>query len=117
MTIKSYRPTTPTRRYQTVVDRADITKEHPEKSLIAGLRKTGGRNSKGRVTSRFIGGGHQQSYRIIDFKRDKAGGLAKVAAIQYDPQRTARIAFLHYTHGQKRYLLHPLDHGLALMWK
>src|SRR5260370_39632312 len=117
MTIKSYRPTTPTRRYQTVVDRADITKEHTEKSLIAGLRKTGGRNSKGRVTSRFIGGGHKQSYRIIDFKRDKAGVLAKVAAIEYDPNRTARIALLHYTDGEKRYILCPVGLEVGRMVK
>src|SRR4051812_44693101 len=108
MPIKSYRPTTPTRRYQTVVSREDITKETPEKSLTVGLRKTGGRNSAGRVTSRFIGGGHKQLYRVIDFKRDKRGIQAKVAAIEYDPNRSARIALLHYVDGEKRYILAPI---------
>src|SRR5689334_6994149 len=108
MPIKTYRPTTPTRRYQTVVDRQDITKDRPEKSLTVGLRKTGGRNSKGHVTSRFIGGGHKQTFRIIDFKRDKTGVPAKVAAIEYDPNRTARIALLHYADGEKRYIIAPV---------
>jgi large subunit ribosomal protein L2 len=108
MPIKTYRPTTPTRRYQTVVDRQDITKDKPEKSLTVGLRKTGGRNSKGHVTSRFIGGGHKQTFRIIDFKRDKTGVPAKVAAIEYDPNRTARIALLNYADGEKRYIIAPV---------
>ena len=108
MPIKSYRPTTPTRRYQTVVSREDITKDKPEKSLTVGLRKTGGRNSNGRVTSRFIGGGHKQTYRLVDFKRDKFGVPAKVAAIEYDPNRSARIALLHYVDGEKRYIIAPV---------
>jgi large subunit ribosomal protein L2 len=108
MPIKSYRPTTPTRRYQTVVSREDITKETPEKSLVTGKQRTGGRNNTGRVTSRFIGGGAKQAYRIIDFKRDKAGIPAKVAAIEYDPNRTARIALLHYVDGEKRYIICPV---------
>ena len=108
MPIKTYRPTTPTRRFQTVVSREDITKQKPEKSLTAGKPKTGGRNSFGRVTSRFIGGGHKQSYRIIDFKRDKHGVAARVAAIEYDPNRSARIALLHYADGEKRYIIAPL---------
>jgi large subunit ribosomal protein L2 len=108
MPIKSYRPTTPTRRYQTVVSREDITKETPEKSLVTGKQRTGGRNNTGRVTSRFIGGGAKQAYRIIDFKRDKAGIPAKVAAIEYDPNRTARIALLHYADGEKRYIICPV---------
>jgi len=108
MPIKSYRPTTPTRRYQTVVSREDITKDTPEKSLTVGLRKTGGRNSAGRVTSRFIGGGHKQAYRIVDFKRDKRGIAARVAAIEYDPNRTARLALLNYVDGEKRYILAPV---------
>jgi large subunit ribosomal protein L2 len=108
MPVKSYRPTTSTRRFQTVVSREDITKDRPEKSLVVGKRKTGGRSSTGRVSSRFIGGGHKQAYRIIDFKRDKVGITAKVAAIEYDPNRSARIALLHYIDGEKRYILAPV---------
>jgi large subunit ribosomal protein L2 len=108
MPIKSYRPVTSTRRFQTVVSREDITKDRPEKSLTVGKRKTGGRSSTGRVSSRFIGGGHKQAYRVIDFKRDKVGIAAKVAAIEYDPNRSARIALLHYTDGEKRYILAPV---------
>ena len=107
MPIKSYRPTTPTRRFQTIVSREDITKQRPEKSLVESKQGTGGRNSRGRVTSRFIGGGHKQAYRVIDFKRDKAGIPATVAAIEYDPNRSARIALLHYKDGEKRYILQP----------
>jgi large subunit ribosomal protein L2 len=106
MPIKTYRPTTPTRRFQTVVSREDITKDHPEKSLLEPKRGTGGRNSIGHVTSRFIGGGHKQAYRVIDFKRDKTDIPATVAAIEYDPNRSARIALLHYKDGEKRYILH-----------
>ena len=112
MPVKSYNPTTPTRRFQTVISREDITKQKPEKSLVEGKPKTGGRSSTGRVSSRFIGGGHKQSYRIIDFKRDKTGIPAKVAAIEYDPNRSARIALLHYVDGEKRYILAPV--GLAV---
>src|SRR5688572_17921207 len=108
MPVKSYRPTTPTRRFQTIVTRDDITKDKPEKSLVAGKPKTGGRNSSGHVTSRFIGGGHKQTYRIIDFKRNKFGVPARVAAIEYDPNRSARIALLFYKDGEKRYMLAPL---------
>jgi large subunit ribosomal protein L2 len=107
MPIKSYRPTTPTRRFQTIVSREDITKQRPEKSLVESKKGTGGRNSGGRVTSRFIGGGHKQAYRVIDFKRDKTGIPAMVAAVEYDPNRSARIALLHYKDGEKRYILHP----------
>ncbi len=107
MPIKTYRPTTPTRRFQTVVSREDITKERPEKSLLEPKRGTGGRNSIGHVTSRFIGGGHKQAYRLIDFKRDKHGIPATVASIEYDPNRSARIALLHYKDGEKRYILQP----------
>lgn len=107
MPIKSYRPTTPSRRYMSTVTRDDITKQTPEKSLTVGKRKSGGRSSTGRVAVRFIGGGHKQSYRVIDFKRDKAGVPAKVAAIEYDPNRSARIALLHYVDGEKRYILCP----------
>ena len=117
MALKEYRPTTPTRRFTTSVSREDITKDKPERSLLEGKPKTGGRNSSGHVTSRFIGGGHKQAYRIIDFKRDKAGIPAKVAAIEYDPNRTARIALLHYADGEKRYILAPvgLEVGRAVM--
>jgi large subunit ribosomal protein L2 len=108
MAVKSYNPTTPTRRFQTVVSREDITKQKPEKSLVKGKPKTGGRSSTGRVSSRFIGGGHKQSYREIDFKRDKGGIPAKVASIEYDPNRSARIALLHYVDGEKRYILAPV---------
>ena len=107
MPIKSYRPTTPTRRFQTIVSREDITKQRPEKSLLEPKQGTGGRNSNGRVTSRFIGGGHKQAYRVIDFKRDKTGIPAKVETVEYDPNRSARIALLHYKDGEKRYILHP----------
>jgi large subunit ribosomal protein L2 len=112
MPIKSYRPTTPTRRFATVVSREEITKQKPEKSLTAGKKRTGGRSSVGRISSRFIGGGHKQSYRIIDFKRDKTGIPAKVASVEYDPNRSARIALLHYADGEKRYILCPL--GLSV---
>src|SRR6202451_4096782 len=117
MAVKSYNPTTPTRRFQTVISREDITKQKPEKSLVEGKPKTGGRSSTGRVSSRFIGGGHKQSYRIIDFKRDKTGIPAKVAAIEYDPNRSARIALLHYVDGEKRYILAPagLEVGRTVM--
>jgi large subunit ribosomal protein L2 len=108
MPIKSYKPFTPTRRFRTVVTREDITKQTPEKSLTVGLRKSGGRNSTGRTTMRFIGGGNKRTYRVIDFKRDKAGVPATVAAIEYDPNRSARIALLHYADGEKRYIIAPV---------
>src|SRR5882762_10678334 len=107
MPIKSYRPTTPTRRFQTIATREEITKQTPEKSLVESKKRTGGRNSTGRVTSRFIGGGHKQAYRVVDFKRDKAGVPAVVAAIEYDPNRSSRIALLNYADGEKRYILQP----------
>jgi large subunit ribosomal protein L2 len=91
----------------TDVTRAEITKHKPEKSLVESKKGTGGRNSNGRVTSRFIGGGHKQAYRLVDFKRDKHGITAVVAAIEYDPNRSARIALLHYADGEKRYILQP----------
>jgi large subunit ribosomal protein L2 len=107
MAIKTYRPTTPSRRYITTVSREEVTSQRPEKSLVQPKRRTGGRNSTGRVTSRFIGGGHKQAYRVIDFKRDKPGVAAKVASIEYDPNRSSRIALLHYKDGEKRYILQP----------
>ncbi len=108
MPIKSYRPFTPTRRFRTVVTREDITKQTPEKSLTKGKAKSGGRNSTGRITSRFRGGGNKTTYRDIDFKRDKVGVPAKVASVEYDPNRTARIALLHYVDGEKRYIIAPV---------
>src|ERR1700678_460769 len=107
MAIKKFSPTTPSRRYMTVVSRDEITKQTPEKSLVESSSKSGGRNNTGRVTSRFIGGGHKQSYRVIDFKRDKFGVPAEVAAIEYDPNRSARIALLNYADGEKRYIIAP----------
>ncbi len=107
MPVKNYKPTSPGIRFQSHHTFDEITKARPEKSLTKGKMKTGGRNSVGRITSRFIGGGHKQKYRAIDFKRDKHGIPAKVAAIEYDPNRTARIALLHYVDGEKRYILAP----------
>ncbi len=106
MAIKSYRPYTSTRRFQTVEARDEITKERPEKSLTVGKKRTGGRNNTGETTIRFRGGGAKKAYRTIDFKRDKVGVPAKVAAIEYDPNRSARIALLNYADGEKRYILH-----------
>jgi large subunit ribosomal protein L2 len=108
MPIKSFRPTTPTRRFQTYLTREEITKDRPEKSLVEGKKRTGGRDARGRISSRFRGGGAKQAYRLIDFKRDKYGVEAKVASIEYDPNRSARIALLHYTDGEKRYILCPV---------
>ncbi len=107
MAIRSRKPTSPGRRFQTSSDFSEITKTSPEKSLLAKKSKTGGRNSYGRKTSRHRGGGHKQQYRIIDFKRVKDGVDAKVAAIEYDPNRTCRIALLHYLDGEKAYILAP----------
>ena len=108
MPTKSYRPYTATRRFQTVVSREEITKERPEKSLTVGKKRTGGRNNSGEITSWWRGGGAKQSYREIDFKRDKTGIPARVAAIEYDPNRSARIALLNYADGEKRYILQPV---------
>jgi len=108
MPIKQYKPTTPAQRYKTTSTFAEITKTEPEKSLLTVLKKTGGRNNKGRITSRRRGGGHKRKYRIIDFRRDKTGIPAKVAAIEYDPNRSARIALLFYADGEKRYILYPV---------
>src|SRR5512139_313600 len=106
---KHYRPYTPSRRAMTTADFAEITKDKPEKSLVRPLKKSGGRNHHGRITTRFRGGGHKRRYRVIDFRRrDKEGVPAKVAAVEYDPNRSARIALLHYADGEKRYILAPL---------
>jgi large subunit ribosomal protein L2 len=107
MPLRSRKPTSPGRRFQTVADFAEITKTKPEKSLLAPKPKTGGRNAQGRKTARHRGGGHKQQYRIIDFKRTKDGVPAKVAAVEYDPNRNCRIALLHYVDGEKRYILWP----------
>jgi large subunit ribosomal protein L2 len=108
MPIKSFKPVTPTRRFQTYLTREEITKDRPEKSLVVGKKRTGGRDARGRISSRFIGGGAKQAYRAIDFKRDKLGVPAKVAAVEYDPNRSARIALLHYADGEKRYIICPV---------
>jgi large subunit ribosomal protein L2 len=107
MGIKSFKPTSPGRRFYTVSDFSEITKSEPERSLLEKKTSSGGRNNMGRITSRFRGGGHKQRYRVIDFKRDKIGVPAKVASVEYDPNRTARIALLHYADGEKRYILAP----------
>ncbi len=113
MAIKTYKPTSPGRRFQTVPAFDEITSAVPEKSLLKPLKKTGGRNSYGRITSRHIGGGHKRTFRIIDFKREKLDISAKVASIEYDPNRSARIALLHYVDGEKRYILAPLGLNLG----
>ena len=107
MPLRKRKPTSAGRRFQTVSDFSEITRSEPEKSLLAPKNKTGGRNNYGRKTARHRGGGHKQRYRIIDFKRDKDGVPAKVASIEYDPNRNARIALLHYYDGEKRYVLAP----------
>jgi large subunit ribosomal protein L2 len=109
MALISRKPTSAGRRFQTAADFAEITRSTPEKGLVKTLKKTGGRNNKGRVTTRHRGGGHKRCYRLIDFKRNKLDVPAKVATIEYDPNRTVRIALLHYADGEKRYILAPLD--------
>ncbi|HAN05911.1 MAG TPA: 50S ribosomal protein L2 [Elusimicrobia bacterium] len=113
MPIKSYRPYTPSRRTLQIADFSEITKTEPEKNLTTGLRKHGGRNNTGMVMVRHHGGGHRRRFRIIDFKREKYGVPAKVAAIEYDPNRNARIALLHYADGDKRYIPAPLGLGVG----
>ncbi|RLA80037.1 MAG: 50S ribosomal protein L2 [Deltaproteobacteria bacterium] len=109
MGIKSYKPTSPGRRFQTVSTFEEITKTEPEWSLVVPLKRSWGRNCYGRITARHRGGGHKRLYRIVDFvRRDKAGIPAKVASIEYDPNRSARIALLHYADGEKRYILWPV---------
>jgi len=109
MAIKRIKPTSPGRRFQTYPAFEEITKTKPEKSLLKIIKRTGGRNANGRITSRHRGGGSKRYYRIIDFKRDKIGVPAKVASIEYDPNRSARIALLNYADGEKRYILAPLN--------
>lgn len=109
MAVKKYKPTTPGQRGMTGYSFEEITKDSPERSLLRPLRKSGGRNMYGRVTVRHRGGGHRRHIRVVDFKRDKRDIPAKVAAIEYDPNRTARLALLHYADGEKRYIIAPLD--------
>ncbi|MBN1548670.1 MAG: 50S ribosomal protein L2 [Syntrophaceae bacterium] len=107
MAIVKYKPTSPGRRFQTCSDFDEITKSEPEKSLLRPIKKSGGRNSYGRVTMRRMGGGHKRRYRVVDFRRDKDNIPAKVFSVEYDPNRTSRIALLHYTDGEKRYIIAP----------
>ena len=112
MALKKYKPTTPGQRYKIISSFDDITTGTPEKSLLEPIKSTGGRNNQGRRSMRYIGGGHKQRYRLIDWKRDKEGIPATVNSIEYDPNRTARIALLHYKDGEKRYIIAP--HGLKV---
>ena len=108
MGIRKYKPTSPSRRFMTGSDFEEVTQTEPERTLLDKISKTGGRNNNGRITSRHIGGGHKRRYRIIDFKRRKDDIPARVATVEYDPNRSARIALLHYADGEKRYILAPL---------
>src|SRR5690554_1735648 len=107
MAVKRFKPVTPGTRFRVGADYSDVTTNVPEKSLVVKISKTGGRNNSGKMTMRYIGGGHKKSYRLIDFKRDKKDIPATVATIEYDPNRTARIALLHYADGEKRYIIAP----------
>ena len=109
MPLKSHKPTTPSRRHMVLSDFSEITKSTPERSLLKGKKNKAGRNSAGRISVRHRGGGHKRRYRVIDFRRDKFGIPAKVAAIEYDPNRSARIALLHYADGEKRYIIAPMS--------
>src|ERR1700739_2371733 len=112
MALKSFTPYTASRRFITMLDKSDITKQTPEKSLLEPKKRSGGRNSHGELTIWHRGGGHKKQYRMVDFRREKKGIPARVAAIEYDPNRSARLALLHYVDGEKRYILHPI--GLAV---
>jgi large subunit ribosomal protein L2 len=107
MALKQYNPTSPGRRSMSTLTFEELTKDHPEKSLTEPRKRTGGRDNRGRITIRFIGGGHKRRYRIVDYRRDKQDIPARVAAIEYDPNRSARLALLHYRDGEKRYILAP----------
>ncbi len=107
MALKKYKPTTPSQRFKIISNFDEITASVPEKSLVSPMKKSGGRNNSGRMTMRYVGGGHKQKFRVIDFKRDKDGISALVKTIEYDPNRTARIALLHYEDGEKRYIVAP----------
>lgn len=108
MGVKKFKPHTPGRRFMTISDFAEITADKPERSLVVPLHRKGGRNNRGRITVRHQGGGHKRQYRLIDFRRDKLDVPGKVATIEYDPNRTARIALVHFADGEKRYILHPV---------
>ncbi len=108
MAVQKRKPTSPGRRFQTVSDFESITKTRPEKRLLAKQKRSSGRNNRGRITSRHRGGGHKRRYRMVDFRRRKDGVPARVAAVEYDPNRNARLALLHYADGEKRYILHPV---------
>jgi len=107
MAVKRFKPVTPGTRFRIGADFSEITTDRPEKSLVVAIKRTGGRNHDGKMTTRNVGGGHKKAYRIIDFKRNKADVPAKVASVEYDPNRTARIALLHYADGEKRYIIAP----------
>ena len=109
MSIKQFKPYTHARRFMSIQERTDITSDTPERSLLKPLHRSGGRNNRGRITMRHIGGGHRRLYRVIDFKRNKTGVPGKVATIEYDPNRNARIALVHYFDGEKRYIIAPKD--------
>lgn len=113
MAVKTYKPTSPSRRAQTCSTFEEITRTTPEKSLVEPVKRTGGRNSRGKMTCRHQGGGHKRAYRVIDFKRDKASIPATVATIEYDPNRSSRIALLHYADGEKRYIIAPVGLGVG----
>jgi large subunit ribosomal protein L2 len=108
MALKSFNPTTASRRFLTVLDKSEVTRQAPEKSLLEPKKRSGGRNGHGEITIWHRGGGHKRMYRRIDFRRDKDGIPARVASIEYDPNRSARLALLHYADGEKRYILHPV---------
>jgi large subunit ribosomal protein L2 len=108
MGIKKFRPYTPSRRQMTSADFSEITKTKPEKKLVKGMRKSGGRNNTGSVMVRHIGGGHRRAYRVIDFKREKIGVPGRIVSVEYDPNRSARICLVNYADGEKRYILHPI---------
>lgn len=109
MGTKKFKPTSPGVRFMSVSDFAEVTRSRPERSLVVSMRSTGGRNNRGRVTAHHQGGGHKRRYRLIDFRRDKQGVPGRIAAIEYDPNRTARIALVHFVDGEKRYILHPVN--------
>jgi large subunit ribosomal protein L2 len=108
MALKSFKPYTASRRFVTLLDKSEITKHTPEKSLTEPRKRSGGRNAHGEITSWHRGGGHKRQYRVVDFRRDKTGIPARVAAIEYDPNRSSLLALLHYADGEKRYILHPV---------
>src|SRR5260370_20865244 len=113
MGLKSFNPYTASRRFITVVDKSHITKQEPEKALLEPKKRSGGRNNQGEIVIWHRGGGHKKAYRKVDFRRDKLGVPAKVAAIEYDPNRRANLALLHYADGEKRYILHPGGFGVG----